>query len=48
MRLMLPKRRIFFSAADIKTTTTVDGKDVVTRVAPQKMKLDLDIARIQS
>jgi hypothetical protein len=33
----------FFSAADIKTTTTVDGKDVVTRVAPQ-MKLDLDKA----
>jgi hypothetical protein len=31
----------FFNSADQKTTTTVDGKDVVSRVAPA-MNLDLD------
>lgn len=31
----------FFSAAEFKTTTTTDGKDVITRVAPE-MRLDLN------
>ncbi|TDE06684.1 DUF4270 domain-containing protein [Flavobacterium hiemivividum] len=33
----------FFSAAEYKTTTTTDGKDVVTRVDPE-MRLDLNAA----